>query len=502
MNDLKWLQMDWDEGPDVGGEYGPYRQSERTAIYKKCAEELIEKGFAYRCFCTEEELEQQKQEAAKQGLHNVGYLGTWRDADPEEVRKRLARGDPYAIRFRVPPNKIIILRDIVRGLVTWNGDATLGDFVIMRSNGMPVYNFCVAVDDYLMNITHVIRAEEHLSNTPKQLLVLEALGCTTPPAYAHCSLILAPDRSKLSKRHGATSVTEFAAQGFSSNAMINYLCNLGWNSGLKQEIYTPEELIRLFDLSRIVPSAAVFDMRKLRWINAQHLYTLPPNEFAEKILAPLRDGKHPLLKYAVFPGQQHATHPLPRYEGTAAEEALFVQSLVDVLRKDLHLASESRALVEEYATYPLLSTITGNDTRPLEVVEDHYKAFLAIAKIVLRDYAAGALLTGLETDMASAWMTYVNKVAEELRSDPVLAKELVNNNIVLLGLRLVLTGRAKGPNVGFILGLLRHGEKFFHHAPTSWDILSQQTYSGFVSLGQRMELLKELVSRIETEIKH
>ena len=168
--------MDWDEGPDVGGKFGPYRQSERLPIYKKCAEELIEKGLAYRCFCTEQELEKQKIDAAGQGLNNVGYLGTWRDADPAEVKKRYERGDPYAIRFKVPPNKIIVLRDMVRGLVTWNGDATLGDFVILRSNGMPVYNFCVAVDDYMMNISHVIRAEEHLSNTPKQLLVLDALG--------------------------------------------------------------------------------------------------------------------------------------------------------------------------------------------------------------------------------------------------------------------------------------------------------------------------------------
>ena len=154
--------MNWDEGPDIGGSFGPSRQSERLNLYKKYAEELIEKGFAYRCFCTEEELEKQKMDAAGQGLHNVGYLGTWRDADPAEVKLRYERGDPYAIRFKVPPNKIVVLRDMVRGLVTWNGDASLGDFVILRSSGMPVYNFCVAVYDFLMNITHVIRAD--LSN--------------------------------------------------------------------------------------------------------------------------------------------------------------------------------------------------------------------------------------------------------------------------------------------------------------------------------------------------
>jgi glutamyl-tRNA synthetase len=225
LGDLKWMNMNWDEGPGVEGPYGPYRQSERKDIYKKYGDQLIAQGKAFRCFCTPEELDEKRAAAEAAGL-DPKYDGTWRNADPVEVQKKIDNGDPYTVRFMVPPGKVVSIDDIVRGKVTWDADASLGDFIILRSNGMPVYNFCVAVDDANMQVTHVIRAEEHLTNTLRQMLILEALGYR-PPTYAHCSLILGQDRSKLSKRHGATSVSQFAEQGFLPQAMMNYLANLG-----------------------------------------------------------------------------------------------------------------------------------------------------------------------------------------------------------------------------------------------------------------------------------
>ena len=443
----------------------------------------------------------------------------------------------------------VVLRDAVRGLVTWNGDATLGDFVIMRSSGLPVYNFCVAVDDYLMNITHVVRAEEHLSNTPKQLLVLEALGCKKPPIYAHCSLILATDRSKLSKRHGATSVSEFAAQGYSQDAMINYLCNLGWNSGLKKEIYLVDELVKLFDLRRIVPSAAVFDMRKLNWVNGQHLHMLPTDKFAESILAQLRGdtGAIPLIKNHISvykdshnlitsntpnpnpdhtPNSTTGTIPvLPPYTGNPINIDNFIDSLVGVLRKDLQIGSDVTRLLNEYSSYPIYDTLTSNDTRPLEVVEDNYKYFLSISKLILRDYKSNNnsdtnnknMLFFLNSDndndndinsnsdiksieLVPLWKKYIDNITLDLNenirnnndSSGITEISPVTNNIVMMTIRMILTGRTKGPNVAQLLYMLHYCEEFLD--------FNSNINTNFVSLDERMNILDEIIKTIESSI--
>jgi glutamyl-tRNA synthetase len=210
IKDLRWLGLDWDEGPFVGGPAGDYRQSERGEVYVKIAKKLVEMGHAYPCFCTEEELDAKRQAAEASGSA-VAYDGTWRDADPAEVQRRMDAGEPFTYRFKVPKGKVVSIDDLVRGRISWDVEATLGDFILLRSNGVPVYNFCVAVDDAMMGITTVARAEEHLTNTVRQVLVLEALGFPMPE-YAHCSLILGEDRSKLSKRHGATSCDQFRQQ--------------------------------------------------------------------------------------------------------------------------------------------------------------------------------------------------------------------------------------------------------------------------------------------------
>ncbi|KAJ1473166.1 hypothetical protein T484DRAFT_1637357 [Baffinella frigidus] len=290
--DLRWLGLDWDEGPYVGGPAGDYRQSERNAIYKVMADRLVKDGWAYPCFSTEEELDAKRKKAEAEGSQQIAYDGQWRDADPVEVQKKIDAGETYTYRFRVPPGKVVTINDQVRGRISWDVEATLGDFILLRSNGVPVYNFCVAVDDALMGVTTVARAEEHLTNTVRQALVLEALGFELPE-YAHCSLILGEDRAKLSKRHGATSCDQFRKEGYLPDAMINYLALLGWNDGSDQDIYSREQLIQAFDLTRVTASPAMFDMTKLRWINGQHLRALPVETFAENL-------KHCFVREQVF----------------------------------------------------------------------------------------------------------------------------------------------------------------------------------------------------------
>jgi len=282
LADLKWLGLDWDEGPDMPlAKYGPYRQSERNEIYSKLAEKLIDEGKAYPCFCTKEELEEMKAKQEAEGVP-TRYDGTWRDADPDLVAQKMAEGAPYTIRFKVPANARVVIEDAVRGTVSWDAEATVGDFILLRSSGIPVYNFCVAVDDASMGITTVIRAEEHLTNTLRQCLILDALGAPRP-RYAHCSLILGEDKQKLSKRHGATSCNQFKLDGFLPDAMINYLALLGWNDGTENEIFSRNELVEAFDVNRVVKSPSIFDMDKLRWINQQHLKTKSIEELSDLV---------------------------------------------------------------------------------------------------------------------------------------------------------------------------------------------------------------------------
>lgn len=276
LTSLKWLGLNWDEGPEAGGECGPYYQSERRELYSKYAQQLLDEGKAYYCFCTPADLEaeREKQRAAKQPFR---YARTCRDLDPEVAKARAAAGEPYSVRIKIPTEGSITVHDLIHGDVTFNMDQ-FDDFVIVKSNGMPTYNFAVVVDDHLMGMTHVLRAEEHLSNTPKQLLIYEALGFE-PPKFGHMPMILAPDRSKLSKRHGATSVEEFRAQGYLPEAIINYLTLLGWGPGDEREIFTLEETVKLFELEQMSKKAAVYDTKKLTWMNGQYLSELPLEKF-------------------------------------------------------------------------------------------------------------------------------------------------------------------------------------------------------------------------------
>ena len=268
LEDLRWLGLDWDEGPDKGGPFPPYRQSDKTDEYRETAERLVEEGKAYYCFCTQEELERQREQAMKEGRQPI-YPGTCRDFDLAAAKKRKASGEACAIRLKIPEHPIRF-HDIVRGAVEFSNEV-VSDPIIVRSTGIPVYNYVVVIDDADMQITHVIRGDDHLSNTPKQVAVYEALGFPVPE-FAHLSTILGPDRERLSKRHGATSVANFRDMGVLPEALMNYMALLGWApSGGDREIFHPAELIKEFDLRRVTPSPAVFDFEKLYWLNRHYI---------------------------------------------------------------------------------------------------------------------------------------------------------------------------------------------------------------------------------------
>jgi glutamyl-tRNA synthetase len=289
LESLRWLGLLWDEGPEVGGPYGPYFQSQRLHLYREYAEKLLQKGLAYECFCTPEELKERKERVIAQG-------GSWRydrrclhlSAREREAFRR--EGRKPVLRFRIPEGTTTFV-DMLRGDVTFdNGE--LDDFVILKSDGMPTYNFACVVDDALMRITHVIRGDDHISNTPRQVLLYEAFGFPCPQ-FAHIPMILGKDRTRLSKRHGSPSVTYYRDMGYLPEAMVNYLARLSWATGEEEkEIFTREEIIERFSLEQVTKHAAVFDLDKLNWMNGVYLRAADPERLAEILIDILkRQGK-------------------------------------------------------------------------------------------------------------------------------------------------------------------------------------------------------------------
>jgi nondiscriminating glutamyl-tRNA synthetase len=272
IEDLRWLGLDWSEGPEIGGPYAPYRQSARLDIYEQHTKQLLDQGKAYRCFCTAEELEAERQVALREHRTQV-YSGKCKVLTPDEAMTRAAAGELFAVRLAVP-DEPLRFHDIVRGDVEFASEA-VGDFILVRSSGIPVYNYVVTIDDALMRITHVIRGDDHISNTPRQVAIYQAFGWALPQ-FAHLSTILGSDRERLSKRHGATSVASFREMGILSEALANYLALLGWGAeGGTREIFTREELVKEFKLERVTPSPAVFDWDKLHWLNRQAIKHSP-----------------------------------------------------------------------------------------------------------------------------------------------------------------------------------------------------------------------------------
>jgi len=269
---LRWLGLDWDEGIDAGGAHGPYRQRERLEIYRPYVEGLLKSKAAYHCFCSEEELEEERRVLLGAG-DLPRYLGKCRNLTAMERDRLSAAGRRPVVRFRVPEGRVLPVEDLVRGRVEFESSG-IGDFVIVKSDGIPTYNFAVVLDDALMGVTHILRGEEHLSNTPRQLLIYHALGFPVPE-FAHISLILGGDRSKMSKRHGSVSVVQYREDGYLPEALVNFLALLGWSPPGDREMFDREELVSLFSLERVSKSPAVFNLEKLRWMNMNYLKDAP-----------------------------------------------------------------------------------------------------------------------------------------------------------------------------------------------------------------------------------
>src|SRR5215218_7291374 len=287
LADLRWMGLNWDEGVEVGGPYGAYRQTERMQSYVDHVDRLLADGNGYYCFCSAETLEAHRKAQLAAGLPPK-YAGTCRNIPAEEAKRRKESGEPAVVRLRVPEGRTVTFPDVVRGEVTFHTDV-IGDPVLVRTDGIPAYNFAVVIDDALMKVTHVIRGEDHISNTPRQILLYEAYGYE-PPAFAHLSLVMGPDHAPLSKRHGATSVKEFRDKGYLPEALVNYLALIGWSPGQNEELLPADELARRFRLENVAHSAGVFDEDKLAWANRHYLKMCAPHRLATLAEPYLRDS--------------------------------------------------------------------------------------------------------------------------------------------------------------------------------------------------------------------
>jgi glutamyl-tRNA synthetase len=286
LRGMRWLGLDWDEGPDVGGDYGPYVQSARGVFYHTDAARLIDEGKAYHCFCAPERLEGLKLEQKEKKLP-IKYDGLCRSMSVEEADERIRAGEPNVLRFRMPEGGEVRFRDIVRGDFTI-ANSELDDFVLIKSDGLPTYNFAVVVDDARMKISHVIRGDDHLSNTPRQVHIYLSLGYRVPK-FAHLPMILGSDRTRLSKRHGAVSVDWYAEKQYLPDAMVNYLALLGWSFDDRQELFSRKALIDRFSLKKVSKTPAMFDNGKMEYINAEHFKRLTPAQKVMHVYQVLRD---------------------------------------------------------------------------------------------------------------------------------------------------------------------------------------------------------------------
>ncbi len=293
LDGMKWLGLDWDEGPEKGGEHGPYYQMQRLEIYKQYTEKLLAEGKAYYCYCTAEELEERRKKQLANGEDSL-YDRKCLNLTESEKRIYENEGRKPAVRLKMPGNQIIV-NDLIKGKMDFDS-RLLTDYVIVKSDGIPTYNFAVVIDDILMEISLVMRGDDHISNTPKQIVIYQALGADIPD-FVHIPMIMGPDNTRLSKRHGATSVMEYKKMGFLPEAVVNYIAHLGWSSGTNQEIFSIDELIKGFTLDKVSKHSAIFDMEKLNWFNGEYLKKMPEDKYVKMLLPYLQESR--LIDYSV-----------------------------------------------------------------------------------------------------------------------------------------------------------------------------------------------------------
>lgn len=410
IESLRWLGLDWDEGLEIGGENGPYRQTERLDLYNEYTARLLESDQAYYCFCSEEELEEERKQAMASG-QMPGYSGKCRHLTSEEVKIKLAQGQKPAIRFKVPSNMVYVVDDLVRGRVNFDSN-NIGDFIIVKSDGIPTYNFAVVIDDVLMGISHVIRAEEHLSNTPRQLMIYDALNLKRPE-FAHISLILGSDRQKMSKRHGATSLVQYREMGYLPEALFNFLALLGWSPEGEEQILSPDEIISAFTLERVAKNPAVFDLDKLNWINQQYI----------------KQKDHEELKTLILPYLQES----PFSKNVAQLDEVQLDLLVEVLRDRIVCLTDIAKELEEFFALPDYN----NET--LEVLQaDGAKQVLEAFINGLPDYQEAAEI-----------QQFIKSITKSLKLKP---------KNVFMPLRCALSGKTHGPDLPYLIFLWGRGE--------------------------------------------
>lgn len=430
LDDLRWLGIDWDEGPGSGkendGPYGPYRQSERLEIYRQHTEQLLAQGFAYRCFCTPEQLESERALAVTRHEPQV-YSGRCRALSSEESAARAGRGEPFAVRLRIGVDPIRFV-DMIHGAVEFAAEA-VSDPILVRSSGMPVYNYVVAIDDAEMKITHVIRGDDHLSNTPKQVAVYRAFGWQVPQ-FAHLSTILGPDKTRLSKRHGATSIASFRQMGILPEALANGLALLGWGAeGGTRETFTMDELTHEFTLERVTPSPAIFDFHKLYWLNRHYLKLAEPDRLA-KLSRP----------YFVARGwlpEGSTSEPVDRWFRQLL--SIFVPA-VDRLEE----LPEKAAFIFEFD--PVAASRQGENARILAI---------KTARPVLREFST-RIAAQPQPITAEAFKSVVNEVKA---ATGVKGKELFHP------IRIALTGSHSGPEFEKLVPLIEAGSALVLSAP-------------------------------------
>lgn len=415
LDSLRWLGLDWDEGIAAGGDYGPYRQTERLPLYREATDRLLANGSAYYCYCTEEELEAER-EALLAKNETPRYLGKCRNLTAADRERLVAEGRKPVVRFRVPDDQTIVVNDLVRGEVKFESSG-MGDFVIVKSDGIPTYNFAVVIDDSTMKITHVVRGEEHLSNTPRQILLYQALGLKGPD-FAHVSLILGKDRSKMSKRHGSTAVEQYRSKGYLPEALINFLVLLGWSPVGEEEIFSVDRLIEQFSLDRVAKNPAVFDLDKLNWINGYYIRQSP----AERIV----DLAIPFLREAGYvEGEITPVNSPDKYKWLT----LMVKSVQE------HLAYVAQ--ITEHVR------IFFHDDIRFESEE---------AREILREEQVPQVLDAFQDKLAAMPVVDEGSVKALLKS---LTKELkLGGKKVYMPIRVALTGQTHGPELFYMIPIL------------------------------------------------
>ena len=403
---MQWMGLNPDEGPEQGGPCGKYRQSERMGegIYQAASDALIAKGDVYRCFCSESDLDREREESDAKNKAYV-YSRKCLGLSDAEVKEKISKKIPFTLRFKLPKKEIIV-RDLIKGELRFDAEL-ISDFVIVRSDGTPSYNFAVVVDDHDMAISHVIRGVDHVSNTPKQIALYEALGYPLP-AFAHFPMILGPDKTKLSKRHGATNVIDYKAQGFLPDALFNFLALLSWSSGSEQEIYTRDELAQLFSFDRVQKAGAVFDIVKLRWMNGMYIRALSSEQFYEQCQDFLTEKTKTELSIFSKEKQVHLFHS--------------VQSAVDVL-------SDIGAAIQVY----------------LKSDEDVFAN-----TDLMQDSDHQAISTFIALAESSSW----EKSTLEALIDDCMKKTGLGKGKVMKPLRLALTAEGSGPHLADLLYVL------------------------------------------------